>query len=94
MSAFDKVIEDLQWIISITETADFAPIEQIRAAIRVLQDWPRVAPLIEAARMVKESMVIRSFQRGGVSYGGDKRTISQEAWDALCQALAAIKERT
>lgn len=48
--------------------------------------------LLAAAKLIKESMVIRSFQRGGVSYGGDKRTISQEAWDVLCVAISAYEE--
>ena len=34
---FDAVISDLRWIISNHETADFAPIVDIEAAIRVLE---------------------------------------------------------
>ena len=45
----------------------------------------------EALTLAKASFKIRSFQKGGVSYGGDRMTISQEAVDAIEQALKAVK---
>jgi hypothetical protein len=46
---FDAVITDLKWLVSIGQRARTSDVAQIHAAIRVLEEWSRWAPLIEAA---------------------------------------------
>jgi hypothetical protein len=57
-SNFDDVISDLEWIISINETADFAPIPQIEAAIAALREYPKVREELEEANASCELMSV------------------------------------
>jgi len=45
--------------------------------------------MAKALKITKASFKVRSFQKGGVNYGGDKITISQEAADAIEAAFSA-----
>lgn len=47
---------------------------------------------MDALRCVNDSLQIRSFQRNGISYGGDRWVwvVSQDAVDALRAALAGV----
>jgi len=70
-------------------------VDEYRAAIRVLEEWPKWKPLIEAARKVDKKKDLEEFQRFMCRWGGmiSSEQESYERIRALLESLAPKEEK-
>ena len=87
---FAAVISDLRWLISIHETADFAPIVGIEAVIRLLE----AAGGVDKARLVSliNGSELRHALMGGGAADPQMYAIDRDAESELRALLAALPD--